>query len=140
MSEAVQAVLAGQYAAVFAYGRAGGRLRTDQDIAAAELARHRIARDQLRVWLADDGEQADPPAPAYRLPGPIETDAQARALLASVELRLIPLYTQLVADEPANGPHRTWAIRAIRHSALAAQRWGAAGQAFPWPDGIAPPV
>lgn len=140
MSEALQAALAGEYAVVYAYGRAGARLTTDQEAALAALAHHRTARDQLRAWLVADGEQPEPPAPAYTLPAPVQGDASARELLAAVELRLIPLFTQMVADEAGVPARVRWAIRAIRTSALRAQAWGAAGQAFPWPAGVTPPA
>lgn len=142
MSDALQAALAGQYAAIYAYGRAGGRLVDDQAQAEA-LARsdeHRVDRDQLRAWLVADGQQPQPPAPAYQLPGPVRTPAQARELLATVELRLIPVLTELVADQLDDPRRLRWAIRQIRRAALSAQSWGAAGQAFPWPDGLTPPA
>ncbi len=140
MSDALQAALAGQYAAMYAYGRAGGRLTSDQDEAFADLEVHRTRRDQLRAWLTEDGQAPLPPAPAYQVPENLRSDASARELLATVELRLIPLYTELVAEAMGNTERRVWAIRCIRECALTAQRWGAAGQAFPWPQGEPPPV
>lgn len=139
MSQALQDVLAGQYAIIYAYGRAGGRLNTDQEAALAQLAQHRIDRDQLRAWLVSDGEQPEPPAPAYTLPGPLNSDRQARALLASVQLRLIPLLVEMIADQADDPRRRRWAVRAVRDAALLAQSWGAPGQAFPWPEGLTPP-
>ena len=74
MSETLGAALAGEYAAIYAYGRAGGRLRTGQDVALAQLSRHRTDRDQLRAWLIADGQQPEP-GPSFgfdprRLPRP----------------------------------------------------------------------
>lgn len=140
MSDALQAALAGEYAAMYAYGRAGGRLTSDQTVALADLEVHRTRRDQLRAWLTDDGQEPLPPAPAYSVPPDLRSDASARELLATVELRLIPLYTQLVAEAMDNADRRVWAIRCIRQCALTAQTWGAPGQAFPWPGGETPPV
>ena len=139
MSQALQAPLSGQYAAIYAYGRAGGRLSTDEDVALTLLADHRTDRDQLRAWLLSDGEQPDPPAPAYTLPGTVRSDAAARRLLATVELRLIPVLVQLLAEE-SDEARRRWAVRAVRRSALTAQDWGAAPQAFPWPADLTPPA
>ncbi|MEZ5185695.1 MAG: DUF4439 domain-containing protein [Candidatus Nanopelagicales bacterium] len=140
MSEALQAALDGEYAAIYAYGRAGARLTTDQDVALNDLATHRLARDQLRAWLMQDGVDPAPPAPAYALPTPVNGNASARSLLATVELRLIPLFTELVGDQRAVPTRLNWSIRAIRNSALRAQAWGASGQAFPWPEGVAAPA
>ena len=140
MSDGLQSALAGEYAAMYAYGRAGGRLTSDQDEALVGLEVHRARRDQLRAWLTEDGQEPLPPAPAYQVPGTLRSDAAARELLATVELRLIPLYTQLVAETMGDPQRRVWAIRSIRQCALSAQRWGAPGQAFPWPSGEVAPV
>ena len=140
MSQTVQAALDGEYAAIYAYGRAGARLSADQDLALADLAGHRIARDQLRAWLVADGVDPAPPAPAYTLPAPVTGNTSARSLLATVELRLIPLLTELIVDQGGVPERRNWSIRAVRDSALRGQAWGAAGQAFPWPDGVAAPA
>jgi hypothetical protein len=140
VSDALQAALAGEYAVMYAYGRAGGRLSADQDGALTALEVHRTARDQLRQWLEDDGEDVEPPAPAYTLPGPVTTDAQARDLLSTVELRLIPLFTELIGDQSDIPQRRRWAIRQVRDCALRAQFWGAPGQAFPWPAELPPPA
>jgi len=139
VSQALQSALSGQYAAIYAYGRAGGRLSTDADVALALMAEHRADRDQLRAWLVSDGEQPDPPAPAYTLPGPVASDAAARQLLATVELRLIPVLVQVLAEE-TDERRRTWAVRAVRRAALTAQDWGAPPQAFPWPTDLTPPA
>lgn len=138
MSDALQAALAGEYAAIYGYGRAGARLR-QQDVALLELERHRTARDQLRAWLVESGQEPLPPAPAYVV-DPVGGDRAARVLLATIELRLIPLYTEVVADQMDDPEHRAWAIRAVRDCALSAQAWGGAGQAFPWPSGVAGPL
>ncbi len=140
MSSGLQAALAGEYAAIYAYGRAGGRLTADQDTALLYLSAHRTSRDTLRQWLLNDAEQPGPPAPAYTLPGPVNSDRQARQLLAAVELRLIPLYTELIAEQIEDPQRRRRAVRQVRECALRAQSWGAPGQAFPWPTDLAPPT
>lgn len=140
MSEVIQAVLDGEYATIYAYGRAGGRLTFGQEIALLVLSDHRSARDRLRQWLLDDGVAPQPPAPAYELPRPVNTNKQARLLLASVESRLIPLYTELVADQSDDPTRRRWAVRQIQTLAVQAQAWGAQGQAFPWPADLPAPV
>ena len=140
MSDALQAALAGEYAVMHAYGRAGARLRTGRDRALELLAVHRTRRDQARAWLSEEGEDPLPPEPAYDVGDPVDGPDAARALLARVELRLIPLYAEVIADAMDDPQRRAWAIRAIRESALTAQSWGAPGQAFPWPEGVIPPV
>jgi hypothetical protein len=139
VSQTLSAALAGEYAAIYAYGRAGGRLPSDQDIALAQLSRHRTDRDQLRAWLIADGVQPEPPAPAYELPGPMRTDSQARTLLATINLRLIPVLVAVLSDQ-TDEARRRWVVRAVRRAATSAQGWGAPGQAFPWPDGLTAPA
>lgn len=140
MSDALQAALAGEYAVMYAYGRAGGRLTSDTAAALEGLEVHRTRRDQLRVWLTEDGQEPLPPAPAYQVPGAVRNNTSARELLATVELRLVPLYTELIAEVFADEKRRVWAIRCVRDCALSAQAWGAPGQAFPWPEGEVAPV
>ncbi|MCU0297640.1 MAG: ferritin-like domain-containing protein [Candidatus Nanopelagicales bacterium] len=136
----MQAALDGEYAIMYAYGVAGARLAAQRDVALTLLEEHRASRDQLRQWLLADGDQPGPPAPAYTLPTTVTADTAARDLLADLELRLIPLYTQLVADFADDQPRQRWAVRQIRACALRAQFWGAAGQAFPWPEELPTPV
>jgi len=140
VSDGLQAVLAGEYAVMYAYGRGGARLTEDRDTALALLEVHRTRRDQLRAWLTEDGQEPLPPAPAYDVGRPVRGDASARALLARVELRLVPLYVELIAESMNLQERRNWAIRTVRDCAVTAQGWGAAGQAFPWPGGENPPI
>lgn len=139
MTDALQAALAGEYAVMYAYGRAGARLDSDELDALALLEVHRTRRDQLRAWLTEDGQDPLPPAPAYQVPNRVRDDATARELLATVELRLIPLYLEVIAEAMADPERRLWAILCVRECALTATRWGAAGQAFPWPAGETAP-
>jgi hypothetical protein len=141
VSEALQAALAGEYAVMYAYGRAGARLEpVGQAQALIALEEHRTRRDQLRDWLTKQGQDPLPPAPAYQVPSEVRGDAAAREFLGTVELRLIPLYVEVIAEAFDDQEQRLWAIRCVRESALTAQSWGAAGQAFPWPEGEISPV
>jgi hypothetical protein len=140
VSDGLQAALAGEYAVMYAYGRAGARLVEERDEALRLLERHRTRRDQMRAWLLEGGQEPLPPAPAYDVGDPVRGDRAARALLARVELRLVPLYVEVIAEFADDPQRREWAIRAVRESAVWAQQWGAAGQAFPWPDGEIPPL
>ena len=122
MSTAIQAALAGEYAAIYAYGRAGGR------------------RPQTKTWhcftCPSIGPCATPcgngcsmtmsslPTGRRTLPGPVNSDRQARELLALVEVRLIPLYTELIAEQFEEPQRRRRAVREVRDCALRAQSWG----------------
>jgi hypothetical protein len=139
VSQALQSALGGEYAVMYAYGRAGALL-DDRTPALTLLEQHRTAREMLRQWLVEDGEQPRPPAPAYALPRPVRGNAAARRLLADVELRLIPLWVALVSDQGRVQARTATAIGQVRACAVRAQAWGAPGQAFPWPAGLPSPV
>lgn len=136
MNDVLQQALAGEHAAVFACGRAGGRLTGQQQAARLAEEEHRAARDRLRQLLVEAGETPVAPMPGYLMPNAVRTPSQARAALAEVELRLIPLYTALASDTTAAGPQRAWAVGRSQDCAVRALTWGAAPAAFPWPDGV----
>lgn len=129
--DALQAALAGEHAAMYAIGVAGGHLRRAQFVAASELlGRHRDRRDRLtELLLAADAEPVAA-APAYDLPSTVRTAADAAALIRVVEQRLAVVYGDLVevADTAAI---RTLAIQAVIAAASEVIQWGGAPTAFP---------
>ena len=137
MSTAIQAALAGEYAAIYAYGRAGGRLTADQDVAL-------LHGPSIGPCATPCGNGCSmtmsslPHRPPPTLPGPVNSDRQARELLALVELRLIPLYTELIAEQFEEPQRRRRAVREVRDCALRAQSWGHPGKRS-WPTDLAAP-
>lgn len=95
---ALQAVLAGEHAVVWAYGVLGPRLDDAQEAAArAALIAHGLARDALRALLVNAGAVPLASEPAYDLPvRPVDAPRAAR-LAALVEERLAATYADLVA-------------------------------------------
>lgn len=126
--------LAGEYAAIYAYGAAGVHLDDAvQDLAAALEAEHRDRRDALLDFYDGQGREAASPKAAYDI-APIEDAETARALLLDVEERLTTTWRAGVAsDDPEE---RELCLNMLIDSAKAVARWKVAiGEpaADPWP-------
>lgn len=98
--EAMQQALAAEHACVYGYGVAlahGGSQH--QAALQAALDKHREQRDRLRQMLIDAGVDASaltPAAPAYDLPDPVESAADAVALAGTMERRSLASTLELV--------------------------------------------
>lgn len=129
-SRALQKVLAGEHAAVFAYGALAARLAgSDRDAAITAIESHRARRDELAERLRAQGADPVAAAPAYRLPTRLTGAADARRLATDVEERIADLYGQLVAA--ADGPLRVAAARALAGAAVLAATWSGRTAALP---------
>jgi uncharacterized protein DUF4439 len=129
-TRALQAVLAGEHAAVFAYGALAARLTGAQrDAAITALESHRARRDEVTERVRALGEEPAAAAPAYRLPGRLAHAKDARRLAADVEDRVADLYGQLVAA--ADGRLRVAAARALADAAVRAATWRGRTSALP---------
>lgn len=130
-SEALQSVLAGEHATVYAYGVVGARLRgtADEDRALARYGVHRTRRDAVAAALLAEGATPVAAAPAYDLGTPVTSAAGARRLAADVELGLCGPYADLVgASEPSD---RRIAAEWCADGAVVAVSWGGDPVAFP---------
>lgn len=124
---ALQAALAGEHAAVYAYALVAGRLSAPRrDEALADLAAHRVARDDLVDELAAVGATPVEAAAGYDVAAP--TAAAATALAAAVEERVTTLRADVVATA---GTGRADAAATVLTAARAARRWGSTVLAFP---------
>lgn len=124
---ALQAALAGEHAAVYAYALVAGRLTAPRrDEALADLAAHRVARDDLVDELAAVGATPVEAAAGYDVAAP--TAAAATALAAAVEERVTALRADVVATA---GTGRADAAATVLTAARAARRWGSTVLAFP---------
>lgn len=127
MSEALIAAIAGEEAAVYAYGLAAPFLSgTDNDLVRGGLAAHQQRITTLRERLVNT---AQPPAPLGFETPPVTDEISARALLGQIESRLSATYADLAAE--AEGPVRRDAVLIARECAVRSITWGAAPQAFP---------
>ena len=135
--DALQATLAGEHAAVFAYGVLGGRTsQTATPVLYAALrdayVAHRGLRDQLAAAVRDQGAVPVPAEVTYDVttppatpPAPAEVEREAAAL----EDRCAATYAALVVETV--GDHRRWAIGALTAAAVRRAGFGAAPAAFP---------
>jgi hypothetical protein len=135
---ALQAALAGEHAAVYAYGVAGARLRDDaQHLARTLWEAHRAKRDRLADMIT--ARQADPAAAAaaYRLPVQVGSPRSAGQLMAAMEDMLAAAYLGLVGvDDPRL---RMLGAQSMQEAIVRSCRWRAVppGSAFPGLDGAA---
>jgi hypothetical protein len=129
---ALQSALAAEQAASYGYGIVGAILpqgSAQQATASTDWVAHMRARDQLSALVTARGATPVPAAVAYKLPGPVRTPAQARALATTLEDGVAQAYLALVAL-PERGLRRFGAEQ-VRAAALRAQAWRGSVQAFP---------
>ena len=122
-TEALNAALAAEHAAVWGYGVVGAALPADKrDLAAATENAHRDARDGLVALLAERG--ADPVAAegAYELPFPVLSEADAAALAVTLEDGVSAAYVQ-VLGEAAESATRELAVTALGTTEVRAVAW-----------------
>jgi hypothetical protein len=118
----LEAALAAEHAAIYAYGALGAHLtgRDRRDAVAAETA-HRARRDALLLRMADTGTAPVPAAPAYTLPFAVTDRATALRLAVGVEERTAAAWRAAV-PETAAGDRQT-AVAALTDCAVRATRW-----------------
>lgn len=129
--DALQAALAGEHAALYGVGVAGGKLNGARFQEATDtFARHRDNRDHLSALLVAAGKTPVAAEPAYDLPLAVNTAATASALILIIERRIAAVYGDLVeaAEQPAV---RAFAIESLLAVAASQLTWGGAPVAFP---------
>ena len=129
--EALQAALAGEHAAMYGVGVAGGKLSGARFKAATDsYEQHRDHRDHLSALVVAAGETPVAAEPAYDLPQAVTNAATAAALVLLIERRVAAVYGDLVeaAEQPAV---RAFAIESLLAAANAQVAWGGAPVAFP---------
>jgi hypothetical protein len=132
--EALQATLADEHAALYAYGVLGGR--TSQaaapalyDALTAGYRRHRARRDQLGLLVRDAGGEPVPAAAAYEVDGRLLRAPQLQRAALELETSSVERLTALVAQ--STGSVREWALTEATWSAVWQLQLG--GEAQVWP-------
>jgi hypothetical protein len=130
-ADALQAALAAEHAAVYAYGVVGARLegRPDERAAQSGYDAHRQRRSTITRMLVEAGATPTPAAPAYDLGGTVPTPAAARALAALVETRAAATYSGVVAA--TDGAVRQSAALWLADAAVRATTWSGRPPTFP---------
>lgn len=129
--EALQAALAGEHAALYGVGVAGGKFDGARYGDATDLfAAHRDNRDHLSALIVAAGQTPVAAEPAYDLPRAVTNAATASAVILVIERRIAAVYGDLIeaADQPAV---RTFAIDTLLTTATNQLTWGGAPIAFP---------
>jgi hypothetical protein len=135
--DALQAALAAEHAAVYGYGAAGARLRGDAETRArAAYDAHRARRDQLTQLIRSRQGAPVAAAPAYALPFPVRTPAEATRLAAHLEEAVAAVYADLVAA--GDRATRQLAVRALQEAAVRAVSWRGTSVPFPGLSEVAP--
>lgn len=127
---ALQAVLAGEFAAVYGYGVVGAHVAPAARAQALHaLAWHQAQQPALSTAIAAAGATPVVAEPAYPLPFPVTTAAAAARLATTLEERVGATYADLVAA--AQDPERTLAADALAACAVRAAQWSGVSEAFP---------
>lgn len=130
VTDAAQAALAAEYAAVYGYSVVGGRVaRSRRAEAQQAYDAHRARRDVLSRTVLDLGAVPVVAAAGYELPFAVPDAAAALRLAAYLEERVAGAYGDLV--RAAIGDIRRDAAAALREAAVRAVRWRDGSVAFP---------
>lgn len=132
--EALQSTLAGEHAAVYAYGVLGGRVSASAEPALSAALRaahdvHRVRRDQVTAMVRSAGEEPVAAAVSYALPNRADTTGRCRRAAAELEGRCAEVYAAMVGSTAR--ANRQWAIDALTDAAVRALTFGV--EPGPWP-------
>ena len=127
---ALQTALAGEHAALYAYGVIGGRSgRRDRSQAWRAYAEHRARRDRLVAMVSHLGEEPVAAEVGYALPFDIDDRSALHRLAVLVERRCATLYAAAVAA--TRDDVRAFSAQALAECAVTGRAWGDPGVAFP---------
>jgi hypothetical protein len=131
--EALNVVLAGEYAAIYAYGIVAAHVTGEQQTRALTgMADHRQQRDRLRARIIEQGGTPVAGEAVYQLPAPVTSPKQARDLACLVEDRLSGQWAA-VAAASEDREATTAALTAVQCS-VRATSW--TGSAPVWPGSL----
>ncbi|HEX6970388.1 MAG TPA: ferritin-like domain-containing protein [Micromonosporaceae bacterium] len=122
MNEQLTAALRAEYAAIFAYGVIGARLKGDSAATArAAESAHRDRRDSLTVLLSGDSARVPAAEPAYALPFPVTDRVSALRLAIEIETRTAAVWRAVLPV--TTGERRRQALDGLTDCAVRAVRW-----------------
>lgn len=133
-TEALQACLGAEHAAVHVLGVVGGQVSSSESPVTAARIRaaytvHRARRDHLRTVLADLGETPVAAAPAYAVDTGARTPAELAGVALATETGCAEVYAQLTAH--SSGETRGWAVEALVDTSVRMIDLGGAPDAWP---------
>jgi hypothetical protein len=122
-TEALNAALAAEHAAVWGYGVVGAALPADErDVAAAAENAHRDARDRLVALLAARGADPVGAEGGYELPFPVLSEVDAATLAVTLEDGVSAAYVRVLGDAAEAGT-RELAVGALGSTEVRAVAW-----------------
>ena len=122
-TEALNAALAAEHAAVWGYGVVGAALPGDKrDLATATENAHRDARDGLVALLSERGADAVAAEGAYEVPFPVLSEADAAALAVTLEDGVSAAYVRVLGEAAAPAA-RELAVAALGTTEVRAVAW-----------------
>jgi len=127
---ALQTALGNEHAAVYGYGVLAVHLAGAQrDAARNAYDTHRARRDILIGLIEAQGDKPVAAVPAYTIPFPVNTAADATRLAAQLEQRLGASYADVV--QSSSGDTRRTGLEWLTDAAVRAVRWSGTSVAFP---------
>lgn len=127
---ALQTALGNEHAAVYGYGVLAVHLAGAQQNAARNAYdTHRARRDILIGLIEAQGDKPVAAAPAYAIPFPVNSAADALRLAAQLEERLGASYADVV--QSSSGDTRRTGLEWLTDAAVRAVRWRGTSVAFP---------
>jgi hypothetical protein len=132
-TDALQAALGAEHAAVFVYGVVGGRLAAEANphlagVIESAYEAHLRRRDRLRELVAARGVTPKPAALSYEVP-PGRSPNVVAAVARRTEVRSAETYAQLVGS--TTGEARRFGIQALTDTALRELDLGGAPSPYP---------
>jgi hypothetical protein len=133
-TQALQAALAGEHAAVYLTGALGAQAsKSRQPALYAALLNsyraHRTLRDQLTVLISAHGAAPVAAEPAYAIPDNLATTAELNDAALQLERRIAKTYGQLI--ENTSGGDRRWALVALNGGAVRQLEFRGTPEMFP---------
>ncbi|QSR25981.1 hypothetical protein CFH99_10130 [Nocardioides aromaticivorans] len=133
-TEALQATLAAEHAAVFVYAALGGQASRSAQPGlygriTAAYRLHRTRRDELIGLVRAAGAEPVAAEPGYQLPADLGTPAALTARALRLEQDAASTYAYLVAS--STGATRTWAVTALLDAAVRGLGFGGRPETFP---------
>ncbi|HVK28865.1 MAG TPA: DUF4439 domain-containing protein [Nocardioides sp.] len=133
-TDALQAALAAEHAAVFVYAALGGQASQSAQPGlygriTAAYRLHRTRRDELVAMVTAAGAEPVAAEPGYQLPADLGTPAALDARALRLEQDAAATYAYLVAS--STGASRSWAATALVDAAVRGLGFGGKPESFP---------
>jgi hypothetical protein len=127
---ALQTALGNEHAAVYGYGVLAVRLTgAERDAARNAYNTHRARRDILIGLIEAQGDKPVAAAPAYAIPFPVNTAADAKRLATQLEQRLGASYADVILS--SSGDTRRTGLEWLTDATVRAVQWSGTSVAFP---------